>query len=70
MLNIYCLKNKMFLIDPFVVQFVLDGIKDRAFQLLFRQCFFFESHIGNLITDNSLPVLLSSWNYGDKYAKY
>ena len=21
-------------------------------------------------TDNSLPVLLSSWNYGDKYAKY
>ena len=20
-------------------------------------------------TDNSLPVLLSSWNYGDKYAK-
>ena len=23
-----------------------------------------------LDTDNSLPVLLSSWNYGDKYAKY
>ena len=22
------------------------------------------------ITDNSLPVLLSSWNYGDTYAKY
>ena len=21
-------------------------------------------------TDNSLPVLLSSWNYGDKYGKY
>ena len=21
-------------------------------------------------TDNSLPVLLSSWNYGDKYVKY
>ena len=21
-------------------------------------------------TDNSLAVLLSSWNYGDKYAKY
>ena len=24
----------------------------------------------HLYTDNSLPVLLSSWNYGDKYAKY
>ena len=26
----------------------------------------------NLYTDivNSLPILLSSWNYGDKYAKY
>ena len=23
-----------------------------------------------LSTDNSLPVLLSSWNYGDRYAKY
>ena len=23
-----------------------------------------------LTTDNSLPVLLSSWNYDDKYAKY
>ena len=23
-----------------------------------------------LSTDNSLPVLLSRWNYGDKYAKY
>lgn len=41
----YCPKNKKFLVDPFVVQFVLDGIKDRAFQL-FRQ---WESHSGNLI---------------------
>ena len=23
-----------------------------------------------MATDNSLPILLSSWNYGDKYAKY
>ena len=38
----------MFLIDPFVVQFVLDGIKDRVYQLL-DSVFLVESHIGNMI---------------------
>ena len=37
----------MFLIDPFVVQFVLDGIKGRVYQLL--DSVFWESHIGNMI---------------------
>ena len=39
----------MFLIDPFVVQFVFHGTKNRVYQLLDR-VFLGESHIGdNLI---------------------
>ena len=30
----------------------------------------FEGSTLYMNTDNSLPVLLSSWNYGDKYVKY
>ena len=32
--------------------------------------FVYPTNSRNTNTDNSLPVLLSSWNYGDKYAKY
>ena len=37
--------------------------------LLFIHTYFNLAHGVSLTTDNSLPVLLSSWNYGDKYAK-
>ena len=61
----------MFLIDPFVVQFVLDGIKDRVYQLLdsgflgksYRSSDIFEILMG-LIARNKQRYCIVFWFIG------